>query len=120
MSWNGSVHNTFQFEIEDGKSEEFASLADAAIGATEGSEPGMTTYRWDVNGTNVLIPEGYSDEAAMMVHLGGPVASDIFPKLLAIAIVDGFDVHGDLGSWAHTGVEGSVATASGSRMGFNR
>ena len=91
------IHYTIQFDVGEGKMPEFDGLAQQACDKCEADEPGTLVYRWQVDesGSRVQLHERFTDEAAMLAHLGGPVATQIFPKLMEIAQVTRFDVHGN-------------------------
>jgi quinol monooxygenase YgiN len=120
MSKSRSVHYTIQFDVTDGNMGEFESLADKAIATVEADEPDCVAYRWDLNGSSVRLFERFTDEAAMMAHLGGSVATDIFPKLMAIAPVSRFDIHGDVSDEARAALEAFGGTIYTCWKGFDR
>lgn len=116
------IYYNIQFDVADGKMPEFEQLAQQACDTCEADEPGTLVYRWqiDASGSRVQLHERFSDEAAMMVHLGGPVATGIFPKLMEISEVSLFDVHGDPGSEAAATLAAFGATTFGGWKGFDR
>jgi len=120
MSRDNSVHYTIQFDVTDGKMDEFESLTDEAVATVEANEPGCAAYRWDINGSSVRLHERFTDEAAMVAHMSSSVATDLFPKLMAIAPVSSFDIHGDVSDESRAALEGFGGTIYGSWKGFNR
>jgi len=79
MSRDDTIHYTLQFDVADGKLEEFAALADEAIAHVQANEPGTVVYQWTSNGASAQLHERFADEAAMMAHGAGPTATDVFP-----------------------------------------
>ena len=120
MSRDSSTHYSMQFDVIDGKMGEFEALADEAIARVEANEPGCVTFRWDSNGSSVRRHARFTDAAAMMGHLGSPAALEMFPKLMAIAALNSFDVHGDVGDEAKARIESFKGTVYGSWKGFDR
>jgi quinol monooxygenase YgiN len=116
------IHYTLQFDVEDGKLPEFETLTQEACDVCEASEPGTLVYRWQIDDTKsrVQLHERFADEAAMLAHLSGPAATEIFPKLMAISEVTRFDVHGDPGPAAAETLAAFGATTFGSWKGFDR
>ena len=116
------IHYTLQFDVADGKMSEFSALAQEACDACEANEAGTLVYRWqiDSSGSRVQLHERFADEAAMLTHLGGPVATGIFPKLMEISDVTRFDAHGDVGAEAAATLAAFGATTFGSWKGFDR
>ena len=116
------IHYTIQFDVAEGKMPDFSSLAQEACDTCEASEPGTLVYRWQIDdsGTRVQLHERFSDEAAMLAHLGGPVATGIFPKLMDISEVTRFDVHGDPSAEALATLTAFGGTTFGQWKGFDR
>jgi len=116
------IHYTLQFDVRDGKMPEFESLVQQACDTCEPDEPGTLVYRWQMNGTGsrVQLHERFSDEAAMLTHLAGPAATEVFPKLMEIADVSRFDVHGDPSSAAAETLAAFGGTVFSQWKGFDR
>jgi quinol monooxygenase YgiN len=117
-----SIHYTLQFDINDGKMSDFESLAQKACDTVLDTEPGTITYGWQVDGsgTKVQLHERFDSEASMLAHLGGPVATGIFPELMAISDVTRFDVHGDPSPEAAEVLGNFGGTVFGGWKGFDR
>ena len=120
MSRDSSTHYTMQFDVLDGKMGEFEALADEAVARVEADEPGCVAFRWDSSGSSVRRHARFADAAAMMAHLGNPAALEMFPKLMAIAALSNFDVHGDVSDEAKTRIESFNGAVYSSWKGFNR
>ncbi len=116
------IHYTLQFDVRDGKMPEFESLVQQACDTCEPDEPGTLVYRWQMNGngSRVQLHERFSDEAAMLIHLAGPAATEVFPKLMEIADVSRFDVHGDPSSAAAETLAAFGGTVFSQWKGFDR
>jgi quinol monooxygenase YgiN len=116
------IHYTLQFDVSDGKMPEFESLAQEACDSCKANEPATLVYRWQIDdsGSRVQLHERFTDEAGMMAHLGGPVATEIFPKLMAISEVTRFDVHGNPSASAAETLAAFGATTFGQWKGFDR
>jgi quinol monooxygenase YgiN len=116
------IHYTLQFDVPEANMPEFASLAQQACDTCEPTEPGTLVYRWQIDdsGSRVQLHERFTDEAAMLAHLGGPAATEIFPKLMAISEVTRFDVHGDPSAAAAETLAAFGATTYGQWKGFDR
>lgn len=116
------IHYTLQFDVAEGKMPEFEALADRAVAVVEADEPGTVSYRWQLggSGSTVQLHERFVDEAAMGTHLAGPVATEVFPKLMEISEVTRFDVHGDVGAESTEALVNFGASIYGSWKGFDR
>lgn len=117
---NDQIHYTLQFDVAEGKMAEFESYAKEAIDYTEANEPGTIVYRWQIEGSKVQLHERFTDEAAMLAHMGGKAATEAFPKLMEVSEVTRFDVHGDVSDEAAEGLLGFGATIFSSWKGFDR
>ncbi|HUT78100.1 MAG TPA: antibiotic biosynthesis monooxygenase [Polyangia bacterium] len=115
------IHYTIQFDVADGKMPEFERLAAKAVAIVKADEPGTIVYRWqiDATGASVQVHERFVDEAAMGVHLAGPVATEIFPAAMEISAVTRFDVHGDVSAESSTALTNFGAKIFRSWKGFD-
>ena len=112
------IHYTLQFDVADGKMDEFEALADEAIAQTK-DEPGTLVYRWQQggSGSSVQLHERFADEAAMGAHLTN--ATDVFGRLMGVSEVTRFDVHGDISPESTEALEGFGATIYKSWKGYD-
>ncbi len=116
------LHYTLQFDVQPGKMPEFEILAQKACDACLADEPGTLVYRWQIDGSGskVQLHERFIDDAAMLVHANGPVATEIFPALMEISEVTRFDVHGDPGAEAAAKLAEYGAAVYTGWKGFDR
>lgn len=119
---NDQIHYTIQFDVAEGKVAEFERLAQEAIDIVEPAEPETLVYRWQIDGSGsrIQLHERFPNEAAMLAHLSGPAATQIFPKLMEISEVSRFDVHGDPSPEAAETLAAFGATTFGTWKGFDR
>ena len=112
------IHYTLQFDVADGKMDEFEALADEAIAQTK-NEPGTLVYRWQKGDaeSSVQLHERFTDEAAMGAHM--EAATEIFGRLLEVSQVSHFDVYGDISSESTEALEGFGATIYKSWKGYD-
>lgn len=96
-----AVYFDVHLRINEGKFNEFKSIAQAMIAATQ-KEPGALAYEWYLSGdqTQCRLQETYADEAAVQAHMAGIAVQEFVPKLLQVATVTGFDVYGNPGTEA--------------------
>ena len=112
------IHYTLQFDVPDGNMAAFEALADEAIAQTR-DEPDTLVYRWQKgsSGSNVQLHERFTDEAAMGAHMAA--ATEIFGRLLEVAPMTRFDVHGDLSPESTEALEGFGATIYSGWRGYD-
>lgn len=81
------VEWVLEMDVVAGQSEALKSIMVEMSEATEADEPGCLTYAWYVNDdmSKCTIIETYSDNAAVMVHLGnfGSKFAERFLKIVA-------------------------------------
>jgi len=84
--------------VHEGKLEEFQKLA---ASMTEGAkaEPGTIGYEWFAHpdGKKFSLLETYVNAAAVEAHFTGPVIRQGVPGLVALCMVDRFEIFGDAG-----------------------
>ena len=68
---NAQVYWTLELE-DQGGSDEFTTLMNDMVGATQANEPGTLNYEWSTSADGKVchIYERYVDSAAVMTHLG--------------------------------------------------
>ena len=87
--------------IHEGKFEAFETLAQAMIAGSR-KEPGALAYEWYLSSDrqSCRLVENYKNADAVLTHFTGPVVQVMVPKLLEVASLTGFEVHGDPGAKA--------------------
>jgi quinol monooxygenase YgiN len=92
------VHFIVSLAVNEGKLEEFKSIAQSMIAATQ-TEPGASAYEWffSSDGTRCRLLERYARPEAVLAHLAGAGVQEFLPRLLKVSIVAGFEVYGDPG-----------------------
>ncbi|NNE70906.1 MAG: hypothetical protein HKN29_11170 [Rhodothermales bacterium] len=114
-----SVSYIVEFNIKDGKVDEFKALAHGFIKEVEANEPGTLGYEWYLgDGGRCLIQETFEDSAALLTHLGNVGPS--LPKLLEIAPIAGINVLGEVSDDARAALAGLGATFHSVLGGFRR
>lgn len=115
-----SVSYIVEFNILDGKLEQFKEMARGFIKTVEADEEGTLGYEWYISsdGTRCLIQETFADSAALLTHLGNVGPS--LPKLLEIAPLGSLDVLGDVSEEARGALAGLGARFHSVIGGFRR
>jgi quinol monooxygenase YgiN len=92
------VHFVVSFAIQDGKLDQFESIAKTMIAGTL-KEPGALVYDWFMSADRkrCRLLETYADATAVLAHCTGPVVSGLVPKLLETSSITSFEVYGDPG-----------------------
>jgi quinol monooxygenase YgiN len=113
------VRFTVSLSIADGKLEVFEKIAEAMLAATR-SEPGALGYDWYLSSDrrHCRLLETYADADAVVTHLTGPVVQESVPKLLAVAVLNSFEVYGDPGPKASAMLAGFGAVIFAPRHVF--
>ena len=90
-----------ELTIHEGKLDNLEALAQEMIAGSR-KEPGTLGYEWYLSGDrqSCRLVESYSDADAVLAHFTGPVVQVMVPKLLEVASLTGFEVHGDPGAKA--------------------
>ncbi|HEY6449294.1 MAG TPA: antibiotic biosynthesis monooxygenase [Candidatus Cybelea sp.] len=93
---NKPIFLTVSFRIMDGRRSAFESTAREMVAKTK-QEPGALAYEFYVakDSAECRLLEGYADSDTAASHLTGPVVTDLVPKLLESATLEGFEVYGD-------------------------
>jgi quinol monooxygenase YgiN len=108
-----------EFTIEDGKSEEFKTLASKYIPMVQDNEPDTLCYQWYLGGDGkCLLHETFSSSEALLVHLGNVGPS--LPELLAIAPITRLEVLGSVSPEAQEALVGLGAVHFPILGGFTR
>jgi quinol monooxygenase YgiN len=92
------VRFSVSLSIADGKLEAFEKLAGAMLAATR-SNPGALGFDWYLSGDrrHCRLLETYANADAVVAQMSGPVVHEFVPKVLAVATLNSFEVHGDPG-----------------------
>ena len=98
---NRTVHFIVDLAINEGKFDEFTSIAQSMLAHTR-KEPGALGYDWyfSADRKNCRLLETYTDANAVQAHMAGPAVLELVPKLLGLSKVSRFEVYGDPGSKA--------------------
>ena len=93
-----TVRFTVELTINDGKLDEFQSIAKTMTAGTE-KEPGALGYDWCLSSDRrrCRLLETYAGADAVLAHLTGPVVQEFVPKILGTASISRFEVYGDPG-----------------------
>lgn len=87
--------------IHAGKFDAFDTVAQEMIAGSR-KEPGTLAYEWYLSGDrqSCRLVESYKNADAVLTHFTGPVVQVMVPKLLEVASLTAFEVHGDPGAKA--------------------
>src|ERR1700682_5804750 len=98
---NKLVRFTVDLAINDGKLDQFASVAQEMITGTL-KEPGALAYEFFLSADRrrCLLLETYADANAVLAHMKGSVVQGLVPKLLETSIINSFEVYEDPGAEA--------------------
>lgn len=90
------VNYTVEFKVRDGSMDEFTALANECSAIAERDEPGTVGYEWTINDDGVChLHERFPSSEDALAHLGGPIVSDVLPKILEHSELVTIDVYGD-------------------------
>lgn len=84
-----------RFKVQDGKMADFELIIQEALEHAR-RESGLKEYSFYIQGDAVLTYEVYEDGSALAAHLSGPIGTDLYPKALSIASVEGMELFGDI------------------------
>ena len=95
----GPIRLLVDFEIHEGKFEQFEAIAKQMAEVTE-REPGTLSYRFYLSADRRLcrLLEGYVDQAAITAHFNGPAVQQFVPQLLHFCSPTRMDVYGNPGA----------------------
>jgi len=117
---NETIFYTVEFNINDGKLEEFSTLAKECIGLVRDKEPEMKSYEWFFNAekTACFVNEYHTSSASMLAHLEnvGPTLG----KLLEISRLARLDVYGNPNETATAALKKLNANINNHFDGFTR
>ena len=108
------------FTINDGKLDEFKSMAAGYISAVKQNDPDTLGYQWFVSeeGTRCLLQETFTSSEAMLTHLGNVGPS--LPELIAVAPITRLEVLGTVSDAAREALATLNAVHFPHLGGFNR
>ncbi len=100
---NATVRFAVNLTINEGKFEEFATIAQEMLACTQ-NEPGTLGYDWYFSSdrTRCRLLETYVDANAMQSHMAGRAVQEFVPKMLGVSNISAFEVYGDPGSAGET------------------
>jgi quinol monooxygenase YgiN len=115
------VHWVLELDIKDGEADNFKSLMNDMVEATEANEPGTMNYEWYVSGDGKQchICERYTDSAAVMTHLAS-FGEKFAERFLAILGPTRLVVYGNPSSEARAALAGLGAAHMEQVGGFAR
>lgn len=95
---NSTVRFAVDLTINEGKFDEFTSIAQAMLAHTQ-KEPGALGYDWyfSADRKNCRLLETYIDANAVQAHMSGQAVLELVPKLLGVSKVSRFEVYGNPG-----------------------
>lgn len=90
-----NVHWVLEINVKDGELDNFKTLMNDMVSATQANEPGTLNYEWFIgdDGKTCHICERYVDSAATMTHLGS-FGENFAERFLAMAEPTRFVVYG--------------------------
>lgn len=96
-----TVHFKVALNIDSDHFDAFDQIVQQMLAATR-QEPGNLGYEFFLSKDRrrCQLLETYADADAVLAHLGGPVVGQLVPQLLAVSVLDGFEVYGDPGPTA--------------------
>ena len=94
---NNKIHFKAEFEIKEGKIEEYKRLVKEMSMMVKANEPETLTYQFYLNqdNTKCIVHEKYSNSEAVFAHANGVASQTILPKIFDVARISKFDVYGD-------------------------
>jgi quinol monooxygenase YgiN len=107
--------------VNEGQLEAFKSVA-AQLTEYSKDEPGTLGYEWfaGANGKSFRLVETYANPAAVEAHFSGPAVQLGVPRLLAVCLVDRFEIYGDPGPTVSQTAKGMGAVIFPYWLGLDR
>ena len=119
MSSN-TIFYTVEFNINEGKLEQFTALAKEAIELVRSKEPDMKSYEWFFNADKsaCFVNEYHTSSESMLVHL--ETVGPLLGKILEISKLARLDVFGNPNEKATEALKGLNANINNHFAGFTR
>jgi quinol monooxygenase YgiN len=91
------IHFIAEFDIEEGKIEEYKKLVKEMSLMVKATEPETLNYQFYINqdNTKCIVHETYSNSEAVFAHANGVASKIILPKIFNVARISKFDVYGN-------------------------
>lgn len=118
---NKHIYWMLQLNINPGHYEDFKTLMQEMVSATEQNEPNALNYEWWINEekTSCHIYERYANADALMTHLGN-FGSKFAERFMSHVVPTSFIVYGDVTNDVKTALDGLNPSYMSSFGGFNR
>jgi quinol monooxygenase YgiN len=86
-----------EFNIEEGKIEEYKKLVQEMSRVVEANEPDTINYQFYLNTaeTKCMVHETYANSEAVLAHNGGVASQTILPKIFSVSKISRFEVYGN-------------------------
>ena len=101
------IHLTAKFHIQEGKTENFKSIAEQCVAVVQEREKGKTCSQYDwyfnADGNECHVLESYTDSSAFMLHMGN--VGELLGQLLQISTLTG-DIYGNLSEEVQNAISG--------------
>ena len=94
---NNQIHVRAEFNIENGKIEEFKKLIQDMSRMVENNEPDTINYQFYLNRseTKCMVHETYTNSEDTLAHITGIASKTILPKIFNISKLIRLDVYGN-------------------------
>lgn len=117
---NETIFYTVEFNINNGKLDDFTSLANQCIEAVKSNEPDMKSYEWYFNAdkTACFVNEYHTSSASFLAHLEN--VGPLLGKLLEVSKLARLDVFGNPDDKATEALNGLGANINNHFAGFTR
>jgi quinol monooxygenase YgiN len=94
---NNQIHVRAEFNIENGKIEEFKKLVLDMSRIVENNEPDTKNYQFYLNRseTKCMVHETYTNSEGVLAHIAGIASKTILPKIFNISKLIRLDVYGN-------------------------
>jgi quinol monooxygenase YgiN len=94
---NNQIHVRAEFNIENGKIEEFKKLIQDMSRMVENNEPDTINYQFYLNRseTKCMVHETYTNSESTLAHITGIASKTILPKIFNISKLIRLDVYGN-------------------------
>ena len=91
------IHFRAEFNIEEGKIEEYKKLVQDISRVVKANEPYTINYEFYLNSdeTTCIVHESYANSEAILAHNAGVASQTILPKIFSVSMISRFDVYGN-------------------------
>ncbi len=94
---HNQIHFRAEFDIEEGKIEEYKKLVQDISRVVKANEPYTINYEFYLNSdeTRCIVHESYANSEAALAHNVGVASQTILPKIFSVSRISRFDVYGN-------------------------